>query len=72
MKKILIAGGVVLVAAVAAWLLRAWLPKLVQLAARLSKPAAVLRHADPRRHPSTESPGRESSSDLSANRVASR
>jgi hypothetical protein len=47
MKKILTVGAVVAGASVSAWVLRAWLPDLARLVARVSKPAAMLRHAVP-------------------------
>ena len=71
MKKILMVGAVVAVASVSAWLLRSWLANLARLAARLSKPAATLRDADPSRQPTTESPVQKSF-DMNANRVGSR
>lgn len=71
MKKILMVGAAIAVASVSAWLMRGWLADLARLAARLSKPAAALRHVDPSHQPSSESPIPESS-DMNANRARAR
>jgi hypothetical protein len=42
-KKILLVGAAIGVAAVGAWLFRAWVPELARVAARLSKPFSALR-----------------------------
>ena len=56
MKKILLVGAAIGVAAVGAWLFRAWLPGLVRVAARLSKPFKALRRTLPSQPPIPETP----------------
>lgn len=55
-KKILLVGAAIGVAAAGAWLFRAWLPQLVRLAARLSKPFSALRRALRSRPPIPKTP----------------
>ena len=47
MKKVLMAGAAIGVAALGAWLVRAWLPELARVAGRLWNSLSALRRQPP-------------------------
>jgi hypothetical protein len=55
-KKTLVVGAAIAVAAVGAWLVRAWVPDLVRVVARLSKPFSALRRTLRSQPPIPETP----------------
>ena len=56
MKKILLVGAAIGVAAVGAWLFRSWVPELARVAARVSKPFSALRRTLRSQPPMPETP----------------
>jgi hypothetical protein len=55
-KKILMAGAAISGAALCAWLVRAWLPELARVAARLRNSLSALRPTLPSHPPITGNP----------------